>query len=268
VFGGRKSWFAAALGLTVLGLGGLASTASATFHLIKVREVFPGTVAQPESDYVELQMFASLQTQVQEGQLRIYNSNGTTASTFQPSVPVAGGESNSTVLIADSAFGTQFPGVTADFTDSSLDLSPAGGAVCWPVNSFPIDCASWGTFSGNVSLPSSAGSPFQGSGASGAIADGKAIIRSISAGCPTFLDASDDSDNSAADFSEAIPNPRPNSSPVTEMPCATTGNPTSPINPAGNVRKRKCKKHKASATPSPAPAYSAKKHKCKKKKRR
>jgi hypothetical protein len=242
-----------ALALALLGLGGVASTASATFHLIKVREVFPGTVAQPDSAYVELQSYSPFQNQVQFGQLGVYNANGSTASTFTPSGPLPANENQRTVLIVDSAFGTAFPGITPDSTDSFLNLSSAAGAVCWPINSTPIDCVSWGAFTGNSSLPSSAGSPIQGTGASGAIADGKAIIRSIAAGCPTFLEDSDDTNNSAGDFSEITPNPRPNPSAILETPCAAS--PT--------VTKKKCKKHKK----KPPGAYSAKKHKCKKKKK-
>src|SRR6266536_1975083 len=202
----RRTTFAAVLLVTIGALALGAASASATFHLIKIRELFPGTVAQPESDYVELQSFSV------------------------------------------------FHGVTPDRTDSTLDLSPSGGAVCWPINSSPIDCVSWGNFTGDASLPSSAGPPLQGSGASGAIADGKAVIRSITAGCPTLLEDSDDTNNSAANFSETTPNPRPNSAAITETACAT---------PAPTVRKRKCKKRKHKSPKSPAPAYSAKKH-CKK----
>src|SRR4051794_10697064 len=164
---GAVSVFAVAFALT------MAAPAGATFHLIKVKEVFTGTAAQPESDYVELQAYSPFQNQIQFGQVRVYNANGTTASTF-PSVvptgdPAANNANNATALIADSGFGSAFPGVTPDRTDGTLDLSPAGGAVCWPVNSTPIDCVSWGAFTGNPSLPSSAGSPFLGTGTLGAI---------------------------------------------------------------------------------------------------
>src|SRR6266536_4311700 len=254
----RRTTFAAVLLVTIGALALGAASASATFHLIKIRELFPGTVAQPESDYVELQSFSVFQDQIQFGQLGIYNASGTQVSTF-PSVtpsggPVANNANDATALIADSGFGAVFPGVTPDRTDSTLDLSPSGGAVCWPINSSPIDCVSWGNFTGDASLPSSAGPPLQGSGASGGIADGKAVIRSITAGCPTLLEDSDDTNNSAANFSETTPNPRPNSAAITETACAT---------PAPTVRKRKCKKRKHKSPKSPAPAYSAKKH-CKK----
>jgi hypothetical protein len=266
-----------------VGLAGFASSAGATFHLIKVKEVFPGTMAQPESDYVELQAYSPFQNQIQFGQVRVYNANGTTASTF-PSVvptgdPVSNNANNATALIADSGFGGAFPGVTPDRTDGTLDLSPAGGAVCWPVNSTPIDCVSWGDFTGNASLPSSVGSPFQGTGILGSVGNGKAIIRSIAPGCPTLLEDSDDTNNSAADFSEATPKPRPNSAAITEVACGPA-----PASPAGqplvtpgttSKKKKKCKKHKRSSgagsgAPTAgggSPAYSAKKKKCKKKRR-
>jgi hypothetical protein len=259
----------------------IAAPASATFHLIKVKEVFPGTAAQPDSDYVELQAYSPFQNQIQFGQVRVYNANGTTASTF-PSVvptggPVSNNANNATALIADSAFGAAFPGVTPDRTDSGLDLSAAGGAVCWPVNSTPIDCVSWGAFTGNSSLPSSAGSPFQGTGTLGAIGDSKAIVRSIAPGCPTFLEDSDDTDNSAADFSEAAPDPRPNSAAITEVACGPppSGGPAATPGTTTPKKKKKCKKHKRSSgagsgSPSTGggnPAYSAKKKKCKKKRK-
>jgi hypothetical protein len=237
-------------------LGLVAATSSATFHLIKVREVFPGTTAQPESDYVELQAFSPFQNQVQFGQLQVYNANGTTAgSTFTPAGPLANNQDQRTVLIAGSTFGTVFPGVTPDSTDTGLNLSPAAGAVCWPVNSSPIDCVSWGAFTGNASLLSSAGGPVQGSGSSGAIGDGKAIIRSISAGCPTFLEDSDDT-NDGADFTEATPAPRPNSAPVAEVSCTPSPSPPPVSGPA--PKKKKCKKHKHRSATA---AKKCKKHK-------
>jgi hypothetical protein len=258
IFNRRTSPFLAALAVALLGLAGVASSAGATFHLIKVREVFPGTVAQPESDYVELQSYSPFQNQVQFGQLQVYNAAGSPASPpFTPAGPLPANENQRTVLIADSAFATVFPGITPDSTDSSLNLSPAAGAVCWPVNSSPIDCVSWGAFTGNSSLPSSAGSPI------GAIADGKAITRSISAGCPTLLEDSDDTDNSAADFALSSPSPRNNAVTPTEMPCGSGPAGPAPTSGGGGpaqgaAPKKKCKKHKHR---SALAAKKCKKHK-------
>ena len=252
-----------------------AGSASATFHLIKVREVFPGSVEHPNSSYVELQSYSAFQNQLQFGELKVYSANGTNVSTFSPSEPVTNSANNATAVIADSGFGAAFPGVIPDFTDDSLNLSPAAGAVCWPINEPPFeDCVSWGAFAGDDMLPDSAGSPFQGSGTAGAIGDGMAIVRSISANCPTALDAADDTNNSAADFSEAAPKPRPNSAPISEAACTPAGGGPVPTPTPGSSasKKKKCKKRKKSSagggapTGGGAPAYSAKKKACKKKK--
>jgi hypothetical protein len=102
-----------------------------------------------------------------------------------------------------------------------------------------------------------------------------ALRRSITAGCATALEPSDDTDNSAADFAVTTPNPRPNSVLPTETTCG------SPMFPGGQQpggsgtakKKKKCKKRKRS-TPAPGtgsgptyPAPYAAKKKCKKKRK-
>jgi hypothetical protein len=58
----------------------------------------------------------------------------------------------------------------------------------------------------------------------GGITTGKAIRRTIEPGCPTLLEESDDSDDSATDFFEATPAPRNDSSPISEHTCAGAPN--------------------------------------------
>jgi hypothetical protein len=196
----------------------LAPAAQATFHLIKVREVFPGAVAHPDSSYVELQMYESGQNQVQLGQLEVFNATGSVTGTFTPSHSVANAANQDTVLIADSEYAAQFPlGPTPDFVDSSLNLSPGGGAVCWPQTEPPFDdCASWGNFSGQGMLASTDTSPAAPAG----IPDGMALRRSIAGGvCSHFLENADDTDNSSVDFSVQPPNPRSNATVPGETEC-------------------------------------------------
>jgi hypothetical protein len=50
-----------------------------------------------------------------------------------------------------------------------------------------------------------------------------ALRRTIAPGCGTLLEATDDRDNSAADFSPVFPAPRPNSVAPTERACASSG---------------------------------------------
>src|SRR5262249_11686963 len=97
-------------------------------------------------------------------------------------------------------------------------LPARGGAVCWNSDGTPSDCVSWGDFSGDAKLSSSAGTPVAPDG----IGPDQAILRSIAPGCPTFLEPSDDTNDSAADFTilEGSPNPRNNATAPTERQCA------------------------------------------------
>jgi hypothetical protein len=209
-----------------------ASPAQASFHLIKVREVFPGTTANPESDYVELQMYAAAQNLVNLGDLEVLNSTGTITSHFSPGGTVAHSANQSTVLIANTSFASQFPSVTPDFTDAGLDLDPAGGAVCWPQNEPPFDdCASWGNFSGQGSLPS----PGDTTPAL-AIPNGMALRRTISPGCSTLLEDADDANKSSVDFSAQTPNPRNNAATPSEHECAALPNTAIDAKPANPTK--------------------------------
>jgi hypothetical protein len=187
-------------------LGAAATPAGATFHEMSIREVYPGSAAEPTSEYVELQMWHSGQTLVGGHTLRTYGAGGAPTATVLPA-DVPNGASQSTILIATPGAEAKF-GVAADAPLAASDLlDPAGGAVCWEA----IDCVAWGSFSG--SLPSAAGTP------AAPIADGMALRRTIAPGCPTLLEPSDDSDDSAVDFFEAFPAPRPNSVAPSEHAC-------------------------------------------------
>ena len=192
------------------------ASASASFHLMKVREVYPAG----DSSYVELQMFSAGEYLVAGHHLVAYSANGSVASDFSlPSNVSASSPSNSTILIADSGYASAFPsGPSPDEADTGLNLSPSAGAVCWTDGS-PPDCVSWGAFTGPfpTHVPALvAGSPASPAG----VTAGKALRRSIAPGCPTFLEAEDDTDSSLADFSEQTPGPRSNSSSIVEHTCA------------------------------------------------
>jgi hypothetical protein len=197
-----------------------APAAEATFHLIKVREVYAGT---NNDSYVELQMFAAGQVLLTGHKMTVYNSSGALVHSSTFSSGVAKSENQRTVLIGDTNVQSSF-GVTPDLVDSELNLSGAGGAACWNALGIPADCVAWGNFSGGAALQTatgtSAGAPVSPSG----ITAGKAIRRTIEPGCPTLLEESDDSDVSANDFKEVTPAPRNNASPVIETTCAGAPN--------------------------------------------
>jgi len=237
VFGPSAALIAVAC--CVLAFG--AAPASATFHLMMVREVYPGSVANPEAQYVELQMWQSGQNHVAGHVLRSYDAAGnvTGVNTFSADVPK--GANQSTLLLATPQAEAQF-GVTADAPLSPV-LSPGSGAVCWEA----IDCVAWGNFSGEAASPT--GMPVAAAG----VPDGMALRRSIARGCPTFLDPEDDHDNSAADFEVVFPKPRPNSVAPSETACpseAPGGGGNSGQNPPQTTLRRKPPKRTSDRTPT------------------
>jgi hypothetical protein len=216
-------------GCVLIGLLFFAAPASATFHLIKVREIYPAGTAS----YVELQMLENGEYQVGGHHLVLYNSDGSVNHDFTvPSNVSPASRTNATILIGGPGYEAAFSsGPTLDELDPELNLSAAGGALCW-IEGEPPDCVAWGNFTGP--LPAHLPTLKVGSPASpGGVTAGKALIRSIAAGCPTSLEAGDDTDNSAADFSEADPNPRDNADPIVETDCVppTMTIETKPANP-------------------------------------
>lgn len=196
--------------LAVVGLLGLAPAASASFHLISIREVAPNPVAN--GAFIELQMYASGQTQLAGHGISIFDADGGLPVTqFNLFANAANGETQRTFLIGDDLT----PGAP-DFVNPQLSsalggLGP-GGAACFDT----VDCVSWGNFTG-TGLPSPPGAPAP------AIPSGQSLTRSIAPGCATLLESTDDSDDSATDFALTTPSPRNNGTAPTEAACSGGG---------------------------------------------
>ena len=178
------------------GLLALPATATASFHLMNIVEVFIGPAANPDAQYVELQMYSPGQTQLQGAEVRFFGPDGTPtgSATFASGVPV--GTNRSSVLVATQEAEALF-GITADLL-MQPDLVGEGGKVCFAGT---IDCVSW------------ASSPTANAFTAGdtGIPGGAAIVRDVSGGSdPAGLDASDDTNDSAADFDLDVPSPRNN----------------------------------------------------------
>jgi len=196
--------------LTTLALQALSTSALATFHEMSIREVYAGS---PESQYVELQMWAPGQNLVGGHVLKTYSASGGTTSTSTFAGDVPNGANQSTILLATPGAEAEF-GVAADTSLTAGSLDPNGGAVCWE----NLDCVSWGSFSGFAgTAPSPTGTPAP------AIPAGMALRRTIAPGCATLLEPTDDHDNSAADFTTVFPAPRPNSVAPSERRCPGSG---------------------------------------------
>jgi len=212
--------FAWALAVATAAALAVAPAAEATFHLIKVREVHPSS---GQDSYVELQMFASSQTFLGGHAMTLYDASGALVHSSTFSSGVANGLNQATVLIGDSGVQSAF-GVAPDLVDSALAIPAAGGAVCWNAGGLPADCVAWGNFSGGAALQTATGTTVGSPVSPGGVTAGKAIRRTIQPGCPTLLEESDDSNQSATDFAEVAPAPRNNASAITETTCAGAPN--------------------------------------------
>ena len=155
---GRRK-FVAAVALALVGLGAVASSASATFHLMKIREVSSGT-GTADSSYVEIQMYFDFQSFLSNG-AKLVRCDATCSSptTFAPFTNVANGRSQDTVLFADSGIGSG----SKDFNvNLNLDSIQAGGAVCYLSEPGFADCVSWGNFSADSFLMANYGTTAEG----------------------------------------------------------------------------------------------------------
>lgn len=196
---------------------------------LKIKEAFPGsTGTDPKAEFVELQMTAAGQNDVDGQVLRFYDATGAEvpASNFTIPSDVANGQSQRTVLLATSE-----AGVAADFTLSSVDrMDPAGGAVCF-TGPNEADCLTWGSIPLFELL---SGFPDRQTANAVAIADEQSLHRDITRGCATLLDSADDTNSGAADFDLGPPSPRKNSVTPTEIRCPPTtailSGPDSPTN--------------------------------------
>jgi hypothetical protein len=220
--------------IAVLSAALLAATpAAATFHEIKIRSIFRGPSASQA--FVELQMWSAGQDQVGGHQFRVYNATGSAFSGFTLPSDVGDGVNQARILLGDTA-AVGSPDFTIAGLGTSLTNLASAGAACWEI----YDCVSWGTFTGEANLPSPAGTPIAG-GLSGSMVS----VRSITANCPTALDAADDTNQSNSDFGFATGySPRNNSLVPPEVICplppATSSTPTNTFNLKAAIKK--CKK--------------------------
>jgi hypothetical protein len=171
---------------------------------MKITEIFGGTTAQPAAQFIELQMFADNQRFLATHEVVVFDATGNEAGSSTFTAPVSNGANQSYVLIATTQAEATF-GVTADLT-MAPSITPSGGKACFRGSDGSlIDCASWGTYSGDHE---GSGTPFNAP--IGLVAD-QSMERKTSGGeNKDGLDAGDDTGDSAEDFELAAPSPTNN----------------------------------------------------------
>lgn len=189
---------AAALVAASLVLSAVPATAS--FHLMRIVQVYGGAASHPDAQYVVLQMCAGGQNVVGGRAVDFYDGAGSLihSATFPGSV--GNGTSQAKIFVGTSSAETLF-GLAADLAMRAVILT-AGGKLCFAPDFGPVDCIGWGS----IATPDATiGTPF---GVGIGLPAGEALQRDLSiTGGSTTLECADDTNDSAADFDPTIPNP-------------------------------------------------------------
>ncbi len=182
---------------------------------LRIAQVFGGSEAAPDAQFVMLQMWAAGQAAGGHA-VTVEDSDGTPigAYTFPAPTVLANSASQDTVLLATSEAQALF-NVTADLTMAPF-TADGGARFCW---AGIADCVSVGAFT----------APSTGSGDPFPVFErvGLAFTRRLDlAGGASALDPLDDTNDSLSDFLLAPPVPRNNARQNGTLPASTCGNAT------------------------------------------
>jgi hypothetical protein len=199
-----------------------ALPASASQHLMKIVEVFPGTVAQPNAQYIMMQAYDVNQNFPAGFTVGIFDASDAVVTSFTFANQLTNGMDQMTVLLATPEAEALF-GVTADLA-MTASLPLAGGAVCFgAVPSYGFDCVSWGNF---VDGPGNANNTGANYRPLGGLAHGQALVCDITAHGNADLNF-DDCNDSKADHDCGDAQPLAN--PVGSTPGFLAANPVCPV---------------------------------------
>ena len=186
--------------LVLLAAGLAVRPAHAAFHLMNIVEVFPGTVKDPDAQYVVLQMWDAGQNFVDGHTITFYDRNGLNPVSFPFADNVPNGANQAKILIANAAAESLF-GITADLDITGTPIRAEGGKICFET----WDCVAWGNYVGSAT---GVGAPFA---RPVGLDPGRAMKRRLDVfGNPTLLEQLDDTHDSANDFAYGAPDPRNN----------------------------------------------------------
>lgn len=194
---GRPAWFL----LVSLGvLAALVSPVWATFHLARIDEIFLGMPGHTDAQYLTIVPYSNFQNLFSTVQVTVYGSTGTQLADFAvfgANLPSSTTNQKS-ILVATSAAQSLF-GIAAEQT--ATGALPSSGVVCFRKGLTVVDCVSYGAYTGSTTAGGSQAGP-----PAPAVPLGQALRRDF--GTDGVLSATDDTDNSAADFDLTAPRPR------------------------------------------------------------
>jgi len=177
--------------LSALVLVSMTQRADATFHIMVIAELYPGSYANPDAQYVMLQSLASFQNQIGGKAIITFNPDGTRGPDFGTfAANSTNTASGAHYLMTTSAAQTFFGFTRADGTASGRMPFPSG-RICFvdPVFGTVVDCVAYGAYTGsNIGY----GAPAAG------LVSQKALVRVV------FNTLSK---NNATDFTSGSPNP-------------------------------------------------------------
>ncbi|HSI04217.1 MAG: hypothetical protein ACAI38_13245 [Myxococcota bacterium] len=170
----------------------------ASFHFTLINEVFAGSQYDGDVQYIEIKAYSGSQNLFNGQSLTISDRNNvTTTLTFNRNLP--GSASQMTVLIATQAAAARL-NVTPDFIMQPV-IDREGGKICF----VGVDCFAWGTFNGTTGTGANDfGTKYE---ATNGLPLDQAVVRDDGG---DVLQASDDTNDSAADFDAGTPTPRNN----------------------------------------------------------
>lgn len=188
--------------------------AHAEFHFMKIVEVFAGTPAAPNAQYVVLQMYVGGQQFVAGHAITVHSASGSQVASVSFPGDVANGANQATILVA-TADAQGFFDIDADLTMPAA-LAAGGGRVCFAGT---VDCVAWGGWQG---ASTGVGTPFD---VAAGLSAGRAATRRLDiSGSASTLDPGDDTDNCVVDFVSAFPSPRNNAGASGSIPQSACGN--------------------------------------------
>ncbi len=164
----------------------------ATFHFARVVEIFGGTAAHPDADYIVIKAHSNQQNQFLGVAVEVYDAQGNALpdfGIFTSNLPSTLTNQRSILMAAPEA--AMILGITPDGMASRT--LPESGVVCFRKGASVPECVAYGNYTG----PSNVGGSEAGPPAA-LMLSGVALLRDL--GVDGVLQSTDDTNNSKNDF--------------------------------------------------------------------